>query len=101
MGIKDEFHQKALLACIDELKGKQQPPPPALEAPKISDETENEHANLAQLSFSSLERCGKCQKYLRGFLRQGYFCQGITQKRTFILLFFFIYYLPERGIKCV
>lgn len=75
MGIKDEFHQKALLACIDELKGKQQHPAD-LEAPRNADDTENEHTNLTQLSFSTLERCGKCQKYLRGFLRQGYFCQG-------------------------
>ncbi|GJQ65734.1 hypothetical protein Trydic_g11919 [Trypoxylus dichotomus] len=83
MGIKDEFHQKALLACIDELKGKQQPPTP-LEMPIMPEEIQSEHTNMTQLSFSSLERCGKCQKYLRGFLHQGYFCQdcGLKAHRT-------------------
>lgn len=72
MGIKDEFHQKAILSCIGELA----------KSGEESDYKYKEYAseefthNLTQHSFSTLERCEKCNKYLRGLLHQGFICQG-------------------------
>ena len=81
MGIKDEFHQMAILSCIEELLGKQEN--------KLSSsneqESDNTHThNLTQHSFSSLERCGKCNKYLRGLLHQGFVCPdcGLVAHRS-------------------
>jgi hypothetical protein len=80
MGIKDEFHQMAILSCIDELLGKQEN--------KTNNEQEFDGAqfthNLTQHSFGSLERCGKCNKYLRGLLHQGFVCQdcGLVAHRS-------------------
>ncbi|RLU24802.1 hypothetical protein DMN91_002892 [Ooceraea biroi] len=109
MGIKDEFHQKNILVCIEELC---QPSPPPLVStdtvdpanPAISattptstvesdrplevscpggNVTSNAH-NLVPHSFSVLEKCGKCHKYLRGLLHQGFLCQdcGLIAHRT-------------------
>jgi hypothetical protein len=80
MGIKDEFHQMAILSCIDELLGKQEN--------KTNNEQEFDGAqfthNLTQHSFGSLERCSKCNKYLRGLLHQGFVCQdcGLVAHRS-------------------
>nr|XP_023018059.1 phosphatidylinositol 3-kinase regulatory subunit alpha-like isoform X1 [Leptinotarsa decemlineata] len=85
MGIKDEFHQKAILSCIDELLKK---PDDKLSIRSEHDETLNSNSNyahnLSQHSFSSLERCDKCNKYLRGLLHQGFICQdcGLVAHRT-------------------
>lgn len=74
MGIKDEFHQTAILSCIDELLNKQQDCNKTNE--KDSADCSNKFAhNLTQHSFNTLERCGKCNKYLRGLLHQGFICQ--------------------------
>lgn len=84
MGIKDEFHQNAILTCIAEL----------LNTPlddKMSIIEQNDYKNLDQFahnllehSFSTLERCDKCKKYLRGLLHQGFICQdcGLVAHRT-------------------
>jgi len=105
MGIKDEFHQKNILVCIEELCQPSSPPPvstdtvdPASAAiiattPTSTVESErplevgysggnvisNAH-NLMPHSFSVLEKCGKCHKYLRGLLHQGFLCQGASSR---------------------
>ncbi|KAK0168573.1 hypothetical protein PV327_002358 [Microctonus hyperodae] len=107
MGIKDEFHQKNILVCIEELCR-----PPASSPSMVGTEittklpqlTNNEvqvvtgdpdvvvpaqnnavnQHNLVPHSFSVLERCDKCHKYLRGLLHQGFLCQdcGLVAHRT-------------------
>lgn len=79
MGIKDEFHQKAILVCIDELCRPEEPDPVLSEG----EEKASRH-RLIEHSFSSLERCDKCNKYLRGLLHQGFLCQdcGLVAHRT-------------------
>lgn len=85
MGIKDEFHQKAILTCIDELLNK---PEDTLSLRNEQEETvisgTNYTHNLTQHSFSTLERCDKCNKYLRGLLHQGFICQdcGLVAHRS-------------------
>ncbi|XP_063994479.1 uncharacterized protein LOC135172035 isoform X1 [Diachasmimorpha longicaudata] len=99
MGIKDEFHQKNILVCIEELC--QSSTSPASEASKSSaslssidtnkttdtaailGSSSNQH-NLVSHSFSVLERCDKCHKYLRGLLHQGFLCHdcGLVAHRT-------------------
>ncbi|CAG5100964.1 Similar to pik3r1-a: Phosphatidylinositol 3-kinase regulatory subunit alpha (Xenopus laevis) [Cotesia congregata] len=65
MGIKDEFHQKNILVCIEELCRPSSLP--ALPA-----------------SAADNKRCDKCHKYLRGLLHQGFLCQdcGLVAHRT-------------------
>ncbi|XP_066997352.2 phosphatidylinositol 3-kinase regulatory subunit alpha isoform X2 [Anabrus simplex] len=82
MGIKDEFHQKAILVCIDELCR-----PASSEADNCQEEdhgSEKSSHRLLEHSFSTLERCDKCSKYLRGLLHQGFLCQdcGLVAHRT-------------------
>jgi len=77
MGIKDEFHQKAILNCINELLPKQ----PDDIGELSSDRNiggENLH-NLTTRSFNMLEKCGKCQIFLRGLLHQGLLCESKFQ----------------------
>ncbi|XP_022189203.2 phosphatidylinositol 3-kinase regulatory subunit alpha isoform X2 [Nilaparvata lugens] len=81
MGIKDEFHLKAILVCIDELcrKGSDMQNESSMEnSAAASDHYLRKH------SFSTLERCDKCHKYLRGLSHQGYICQdcGLVAHRT-------------------
>ncbi|KOC68223.1 Phosphatidylinositol 3-kinase regulatory subunit alpha [Habropoda laboriosa] len=115
MGIKDDFHQRTILACIDELckpatsatLQEQQiatpTTPTALPDPAtpttssagvVPTETitgggscgvasGNPHTLMPQ-SFSVLEKCDKCHKYLRGLLHQGFLCLdcGLVAHRT-------------------
>ncbi|XP_011154878.1 phosphatidylinositol 3-kinase regulatory subunit alpha isoform X3 [Harpegnathos saltator] len=102
MGIKDEFHQKNILVCIEELCQPSPPPPPVATettgptTPSVdpancplgvgypgNNATNNAH-NLVPHSFSVLEKCDKCHKYLRGLLHQGFLCQdcGLVSHRT-------------------
>ncbi|XP_063219175.1 phosphatidylinositol 3-kinase regulatory subunit gamma-like isoform X3 [Bacillus rossius redtenbacheri] len=77
MGIKDEFHQKAILVCIDELCNS----PVGM----YTEETcTNSTHQLIENSFSTLERCDKCNKYLRGLQHQGFVCLdcGLVAHRT-------------------
>lgn len=73
MGIKDEFHQKAILSCVGELF--KQPDDDNILADQYNTSDQFSH-NLSQHSFNTLERCEKCNKYLRGLLHQGFICQG-------------------------
>ncbi|XP_014206200.1 phosphatidylinositol 3-kinase regulatory subunit alpha isoform X2 [Copidosoma floridanum] len=100
MGIKDEFHQKNILACIEELcQPSLSPSPPSSELtvtstatstgsadqqPNQLDPTSQQQHNLVPHSFSVLEKCDKCHKYLRGLLHQGYICQdcGLIAHKT-------------------
>ncbi|XP_046745442.1 uncharacterized protein LOC124410830 isoform X2 [Diprion similis] len=101
MGIKDEFHQKNILLCIEELchsvpqnstptANIQQTTPgetaqntPGSTSPSTITQSGIRHS-LVPRSFSVLERCVKCNKYLRGLLHQGFFCQacGLVAHRT-------------------
>lgn len=74
MGIKDEFHQKAILTCVSELL--KQPEDGGMTTDQYNNYSEQYAHNLTQHSFSTLERCKKCNKYLRGLLHQGFVCQG-------------------------
>ncbi|XP_017772624.1 PREDICTED: phosphatidylinositol 3-kinase regulatory subunit alpha isoform X2 [Nicrophorus vespilloides] len=80
MGVKDEFHQKAILHSINELISS--------ENSNMSNDQCNykdEYAHkLIQQSFSTLQKCSKCNKYLRGILHQGFVCNdcGIVAHRT-------------------
>ncbi|CAH0394038.1 unnamed protein product [Bemisia tabaci] len=85
MGIKEEFHQIAILVAIDELCRK-----PAYDS---SDDSFVDPANLRATcadhrlikhSFTNLQRCDKCNKYMRGLLHQGFICQdcGLVAHRT-------------------
>ncbi|XP_046372437.1 phosphatidylinositol 3-kinase regulatory subunit alpha-like isoform X2 [Haliotis rufescens] len=85
MGIKDEYHQKSILVCIDELCGQNsdnQPYatslPPAnqcvdMEADAYS-AASSEH-RFAEYNFSSMQRCHLCDKFLYGLVRQGLQCR--------------------------
>ncbi|XP_076318839.1 phosphatidylinositol 3-kinase regulatory subunit alpha-like isoform X2 [Tachypleus tridentatus] len=81
MGIKDEFHQNAILVCVDELCRTKEELGSAEEARHFanvicngSDETQVPH-QLIQESFSTLLQCQKCHAYLRGIVHQGLMCQ--------------------------
>ncbi|XP_072751264.1 uncharacterized protein Pi3k21b [Anoplolepis gracilipes] len=103
MGIKDEFHQKNILVCIEELCQPSPPPSVATEttsSPALSTTSSesgcspgvnysgnnvvNNAHTLRPHSFSTLEKCGICGKYVRGLLHQGFFCQdcGLVAHRT-------------------
>ncbi|XP_057324263.1 uncharacterized protein LOC130666941 isoform X2 [Microplitis mediator] len=127
MGIKDEFHQKNILVCIEELCRPSSLPalPGSLPdnstnksqltinndntctnnsntgdhtslsssssssssvalAGTTNNPVNNQKHNLVPHSFSVLERCDKCHKYLRGLLHQGFLCQdcGLVAHRT-------------------
>jgi phosphoinositide-3-kinase regulatory subunit len=94
MGVKDEFHQKAILVCVDELCQRSTSTSSSSAAAAISNSASadllqlasgaNSSAQgnngshlhrLAESSFTSLERCDKCHKFLRGLLHQGFICQ--------------------------
>lgn len=82
MGIKDEFHQKAILVCIDQLQNEcsdglcigDSGTPSAVGGGDCN--TPASHHNLRNHSFHDLHRCDKCGRFLRGFIHQGQFCQG-------------------------
>ncbi|XP_076178357.1 phosphatidylinositol 3-kinase regulatory subunit alpha isoform X2 [Ptiloglossa arizonensis] len=117
MGIKDEFHQRNILACIEELcqpsttlalpetkTGAVAAAAAATDCSSSSSSssssvsssssssttgvvgvatTGNSHTLMPQ-SFSVLEKCDKCHKYLRGLLHQGFLCIdcGLVAHRT-------------------
>ncbi|XP_063609789.1 phosphatidylinositol 3-kinase regulatory subunit alpha-like isoform X2 [Penaeus indicus] len=90
MGIKDEFHQKAILVCIDQLQNEcsdglcigDSGTPSAVGGGDCN--TPASHHNLRNHSFHDLHRCDKCGRFLRGFIHQGQFCQdcGLIAHRT-------------------
>lgn len=90
MGIKDEFHQKAILICVEELctsQGIQAEDNSVINTdPYIASVSEKYRHNLMEHSFSSLKKCDKCKKYLRGLLHQGFICQGwYIQSNSYLL----------------
>ena len=81
MGVKDEFHQKAILVCIDELCQRSTSKESELLVVTASNDGDpSSHTGLTpphrmvESSFQSLERCDKCHKFLRGLLHQGLIC---------------------------
>lgn len=80
MGVKDEFHQRAILVCVEEL---QRSIPSPISSDDNSCDTANSH-NMRLYSFSELKRCDKCHKFLRGLQHQGLICQdcGLVAHRT-------------------
>ncbi|KAK7074491.1 Phosphatidylinositol 3-kinase regulatory subunit gamma, partial [Halocaridina rubra] len=90
MGIKDEFHQKAILVCIAQLQnecGDGLCMGDSSSTSSISGgncTTPPELHNLRNHSFHDLHRCDKCGLFLRGFIHQGQFCQdcGLVAHRT-------------------
>lgn len=89
MGIKDEFHQKSILVCIDQLQNKCRDGLLVCGGDKgtagaggtggvggADCSTPASHHNLRNYSFHDLHCCDKCGHYLRGFIQQGQFCQG-------------------------
>ncbi|XP_057380000.1 uncharacterized protein LOC130702342 isoform X2 [Daphnia carinata] len=92
MGVKDEFHQRAILVCIDELCQRSASKESELLAASAnaSESDSNSHSALSpphrmiESSFQSLERCDKCHKFLRGLLHQGLICHscGLIAHRT-------------------
>ncbi|XP_044016208.1 phosphatidylinositol 3-kinase regulatory subunit alpha isoform X2 [Aphidius gifuensis] len=97
MGIKDEFHQKNILLCIEELCRPTSSSSTIDRGSLASDDDTSSCADsaiglgntgvkhdLVPQSFSVLEKCDKCNKYLRGLLHQGFLCQvcGLVAHRT-------------------
>ncbi|XP_017888284.1 phosphatidylinositol 3-kinase regulatory subunit alpha isoform X2 [Ceratina calcarata] len=89
MGIKDDFHQRTILACIEELCNPSPCPSAASSAEATASSGDataggsSPHTLMPQ-SFSVLEKCDKCHKYLRGLLHQGFLCLdcGLVAHRT-------------------
>ncbi|XP_076751688.1 phosphatidylinositol 3-kinase regulatory subunit alpha isoform X2 [Xylocopa sonorina] len=103
MGIKDDFHQRTILACIEELCNSLSAsatlsetavtPAPATSSSgdaiaggscAAATNNNNSPHTLMPQSFSVLEKCDKCHKYLRGLLHQGFLCLncGLVAHRT-------------------
>ncbi|KAK4305263.1 hypothetical protein Pmani_022823 [Petrolisthes manimaculis] len=94
MGIKDEFHQKSILVCIDQLQNKCRDGLVVCGGDKVGGgtggvggadcSTPASHHNLRNYSFHDLHCCDKCGHCLRGFIQQGQFCQdcGLIAHRT-------------------
>ncbi|XP_070196149.1 phosphatidylinositol 3-kinase regulatory subunit alpha-like [Littorina saxatilis] len=83
MGIKDEFHQKSILVCVDELCGRnpdEQPYasslPPAGQCVETMEAAagDSEH-RFSEYNFSTLQRCHLCDKLLYGLVHQGLQCR--------------------------
>lgn len=109
MGIRDEFHQSSILACIDELKsgspiydndytmltyskssgtGASTSTANTTSSPNVIQNPGAPAAKqiheMTQYSFSQLRKCDQCHKYLRGIIHQGMLCKkcGIVAHRT-------------------
>lgn len=112
MGIRDEFHQSSILACIEELKigrpvydndyallaytkssgvnsttgtaTSTLTPTPTPIAPTATTTISKQIHEMTQYSFSQLRKCDQCHKYLRGIIHQGMLCKkcGIVAHRT-------------------
>ncbi|XP_023930184.1 phosphatidylinositol 3-kinase regulatory subunit gamma-like isoform X4 [Lingula anatina] len=91
MGILDDFHRKAILVCIDDLCGReseQQPHgsalPPSNEPLDVAVNCVDTDHKVVEYSFSSLQRCHICNKFLHGLMHQGLQCRecGLCCHRT-------------------
>ncbi|XP_055949573.1 phosphatidylinositol 3-kinase regulatory subunit alpha-like isoform X4 [Argiope bruennichi] len=90
MGVKDEFHQKAILVCVDDLcqrnnlnRSVHETKTQNASLREGSSPTSNNHQLLEQ-SFSCVLQCDKCHNYLHGVIHQGVVCQecGLIWHRT-------------------
>ncbi len=92
MGVKDEFHQRAILVCIDELCQRSTKESESMVTANGDVESTTCHAGMApppphrmvESSFQSLERCDKCNKFLRGLLHQGLICHCTSRQLSHI-----------------
>ncbi|XP_029649998.1 phosphatidylinositol 3-kinase regulatory subunit alpha isoform X1 [Octopus sinensis] len=85
MGIKDEFHKKSLLVCIDELCERNPDqrqftnPLPASGIYDLDeyycDESQVCEHQFGDYNFSSMQRCHYCNKFLFGLMHQGFQCR--------------------------
>ncbi|XP_052832107.1 uncharacterized protein LOC106879157 [Octopus bimaculoides] len=85
MGIKDEFHKKSLLVCIDELCERNPDqrqftnPLPASGTYDFDeyycDESQVCEHQFGDYNFSSMQRCHYCNKFLFGLMHQGFQCR--------------------------
>ncbi|XP_021350181.1 phosphatidylinositol 3-kinase regulatory subunit alpha-like [Mizuhopecten yessoensis] len=79
LGIKDNFHKKSIMVAIDELCGREPEPSngpvyPSDPMEAASCGASSEH-RFAEYSFSSMQRCHLCDKFLYGLVRQGLQCR--------------------------
>jgi hypothetical protein len=70
MGITEEFHQKALLICLDEL----------LHSSQLTHGDVNGASTIQEHTFTILKRCDKCNKFLREVLHQQFLCQSMYKQ---------------------
>lgn len=97
MGIKDEFHQETILHCVRELILSCKADP--LDTPVgDSDPAVGNAHRLLEHSFSKLERCSKCNKFLRGLQHQGFQCQGETVINVAVGQFLKLLLISECGV---
>ncbi|XP_022236096.1 phosphatidylinositol 3-kinase regulatory subunit alpha-like isoform X2 [Limulus polyphemus] len=91
IGVKDEFHQKAILVCVDELCRAKEEMDSIEEIKNFANVSCNENDEapyvphkLVQESFSTLLQCHKCHAYLRGIVHQGLVCKecGLVCHKT-------------------
>lgn len=97
MGIKDEFHQKAILSCISELL-KQLEEDDAATTSEYNESDEQFPHKMTQHSFNKLERCEKCNKYLRGLVHQGLICQGNYYSSRLRTINWHLFLRPDCGM---
>ncbi|XP_076440880.1 phosphatidylinositol 3-kinase regulatory subunit alpha-like isoform X2 [Babylonia areolata] len=83
MGIKDDFHRKSILVCVDELCGRNPdeqpyasslPPSTGGQCLEMEAAGDLEH-RFAEYNFSTLQRCHLCDKLLYGLVHQGLQCR--------------------------
>jgi hypothetical protein len=67
MGITEEFYQKTILVCLDEL----------VHSSQLTVKDIGGASTIHDLTFAILKRCDKCNKYLREIQYQPFLCQGM------------------------
>nr|XP_042900263.1 phosphatidylinositol 3-kinase regulatory subunit gamma isoform X2 [Parasteatoda tepidariorum] len=90
MGVKDEFHQKAILVCVDYLcqrnnLNRSLQETKSQTGPSLRDgSSPTGNHQLLEQSFSCVLQCDKCHNYLHGLIHQGVVCQecGLIWHRT-------------------
>lgn len=90
MGIKDEFHQRAILVCVDDLCQRNNLNRSLNESRTQTNGSFRDGSSptgnhqLIEQSFSSVLQCDKCHNYLHGLIHQGVVCQecGLIWHRT-------------------
>jgi protein-arginine kinase activator protein McsA len=70
MGITEEFHQKALFGCLDEL----------IHSSQLTHESISGANTIHEHTFAVLKRCEKCNKFLREIQHQQFLCQGVYKQ---------------------